>query len=83
MVSYEVGLQANAPDILLQHNAIEFTNNDLMFLGGAMTFGNVEIFANSENQIFNDYNVGWIHEGNHTVQSELLGPLYIPATSLS
>jgi hypothetical protein len=81
--SYALGLQDDMPGLYFQHNAIEFTNNVAMFLGGAITLGNTEIFGYSQNAIYGDYNIGWQHEMQHTFQSQILGPLYLPTTGLS
>lgn len=84
---YETGLTDNAPQVRVRNNAIEFVHN----VGGgvsAITFGNVELFGQS-NPDGPDWGNAALahttedHEVQHTYQSELLGPLYLPAAALS
>jgi RHS repeat-associated protein len=63
------------------HNAIQFANNPLSFLGD-ITFGNVINFMpdmgpNKLDQTQPGYTYG-DHEEQHSYQSQLVGPLYLP-----
>jgi hypothetical protein len=80
-VSYALGWQAAAPDILLGNNAIQFTNNPFAKLG-AITIGNVEVFGGSKWDIGADGNVMAFHEEQHTFQGQYFGPLYLPSNIL-
>ncbi len=84
---YENQLQDSAPEIHVRNNAIEFVHNP----GGgvsAITFGNAELFGRS---LPSDPDYGnpslahstEDHEMQHTYQSQLLGPLYLPLAGLS
>ncbi|MBX5206830.1 RHS repeat domain-containing protein [Rhizobium sp. NZLR11] len=81
-LGYALDLQENAPDISFGRNSIQFTDNASMFLGGAITLGNVEIYAGGEGSGASPLSSGW-HEVQHSYQSEMLGPLYLPANVLS
>ncbi|MDZ7925593.1 MAG: RHS repeat-associated core domain-containing protein [Marinagarivorans sp.] len=71
------------PQIRFANNAIEFINNPLMVGHGAITFGNTIIYGqNSPPWKGGAYgeqgvNIG-LHEKAHTLQYQVLGPLYGP-----
>ncbi len=68
-------------DVNLDNNAIQFENHPLMF--GAITLGNTISYANNfgPNTPVREGNVG-NHERQHTIQGEILGPLYLPANAI-
>jgi hypothetical protein len=82
-LAYEVGLQVNAPQILSGNNSIDFITNSAMLLGGAITSGNVERYAATQNDCYGNNQIGWTHEDMHTYQGQELGPLYVPAAAVS
>ena len=65
-----------SPKIDFEHNAIQFHDNPLMFLG-ALTLGNcINYGAKSP------VNTCASHEFQHTIQAQWLGPAYIPLNVL-
>ena len=79
-VGYWAGLLPNNPNInWFRNNAIaEFENNPFAKLG-AITLGNTIVYGGSRYDLGADGNPMWIHERQHTLQSEKLGPLYLPS----
>lgn len=82
-MGYVVGKVAGTkPGISLGGNAVRFTNNPV---GGvsAITLGNVAIYSpNRQSQPdYRDRNGVTVqeHERQHTLQAQLLGPLYLPS----
>lgn len=63
----------------------EFGNNPLVFAGTGITFGNVESFASDP--LGGDPTTQSVypgvpaseHEDQHTIQGQVLGPLYVPS----
>jgi RHS repeat-associated protein len=82
--AFELGAswQPNAPTIGFANNALQFGNNPLVFAGLGITFGNVESFQGNPTDptSFSD-NAAQVqqHELQHTIQGQVLGPLYLPA----
>lgn len=76
------------PGISFGHNAIQFTNNPLML--SAMTFGNVIVYGTDKTMqpnyssplVAGGATTGY-QEMHHTIQAEVLGPLYFPAHIVS
>jgi RHS repeat-associated protein len=82
---YEAGITDLAPEVHVRNNAVEFVHNPV---GGwsAITFGNVEMFGDSNpgspdngNQVHSTE----AHEQQHTFQNQVVGPLYFPLAGLS
>ena len=75
-----IGLLGGA-DVSIGNNAIQFTNHPLMF--GAITLGNTISYAPDFGPEFELSNgtVGQ-HEMQHTIQGQVLGPLYLPSNIL-
>jgi hypothetical protein len=79
--AYEAGWQSSAPIVAPGNNAIQFTNNPFASLG-AITFGNVEVFGGGKMNLGSDGNIMAFHEMQHTLQGQMLGPLYLPSNIL-
>ena len=86
-IGYALGVQGfRQPNAYFDGNALRFTNN-IGAWSGAITFGNVEIFGASLPPGSQSPESFWHttgqHEDQHTYQSQILGPLYLPAAGLS
>lgn len=66
------------PHIRIGHNAIEFANNPTMPLG-AMTLGNASIYGGDPYDPSDPMWATQDHERQHTIQSQQLGPFYLPS----
>jgi hypothetical protein len=73
------------------NNAIQFTNFPLGEKGTGLTLGNAQIYpVGSDPKTFSDYfynspiplNLG-LHEQGHTIQYQVLGPLFLPVWLLT
>ncbi len=79
---YALGLRENMPYVNLGHNAIQFHDNPLTLT--ATTFGNVILYSDGHKHNYQDpgshqvQSIGF-HEEQHTLQGEMLGPLYLPS----
>ena len=84
-VSYAAGkLAGTNPTFTTGNNSIQLLNSPLNIGGRAYTIGNVQVYASGRGpeRVQRSYsglivNVGQ-HEEGHTVQSQILGPLYLP-----
>jgi len=80
--AYELGAswQPNAPTIGFDGNALQFGNNPLMVWGLGLTFGNVESFSGNPGDYI-PYTTTQVeqHEDQHTIQGQVMGPLYLPS----
>jgi hypothetical protein len=86
-------LPGDQPDPRIQagHNAVEFINNPLGGVG-AITIGNTTTYADDpfspegrkawRQTEMNEGHPVWEHEQKHTIQSQQLGPLYLPSNLL-
>lgn len=64
-----------------QNKGITFFKTTLMGIGGGITIGNYSVVGHNENapREYLDYQADVIkHEYGHTIQSRILGPLYLP-----
>ncbi len=80
-VGQMIGLWDREPTITVANNAIQFLNNPIVQT--ATTFGNVTVYRGGEyyspESITDDGNKLGYEEMQHTIQGQVLGPLYYPA----
>ena len=82
--SYAAGWQTQSPSIEIGNNAVQLLNNPFIFSGAALTLGNIVIYgAGATPEMWGAYGNFGVqlgpHEGGHTYQSQILGPLFGPA----
>ena len=73
-----MGFYSAEPTISFDNNAIQFENNPFA-AAGAITIGNTITYGGSQYDPGFDGNIMYLHEMPHTIQSQFMGPFYLPA----
>ncbi|MEL6612518.1 MAG: DUF4150 domain-containing protein [Bacteroidota bacterium] len=85
-VGFAAGMTDNEPSVRTANNSVEFANNAFVLEDRAFTLGNVTVFSPEtppEKSSWHLHGTYGSHERAHTYQSQMLGPLYLPAWGLA
>jgi hypothetical protein len=85
-VSYVAGkIEGTNPSFQMNNNAIQLLNSPMNVNNRAYTLGNVQVYGindgpgNGQTSYSGSFVNNGKHEEGHTIQAQILGPMYLPA----